>query len=121
AIGGDVELASRSEELQEIKGCEVASRVIKEHVLRAGIGRVDARGIFTCVPTVDGGVVLHAGVAALPGSFGDLMHKVAGLVLLDGLLVFDSAGGEGGVALDRAHELVGNADRVIGVLKEDGA
>ena len=35
------------------------------------------------VPAVDGGVVLHAGVAALPGGFGDLVHEVAGGVLLD--------------------------------------
>ena len=71
-VAGNVELASRSEELQEIERCKVAGGVIEEHVLRAGIGRVDARRVFAGVPAIDGGVVLHAGVAALPGGFGDV-------------------------------------------------
>jgi hypothetical protein len=73
------------------------------------------------VPTVDGGVVLHSGIAALPGGVGDLVHEVAGAVLADGLAVLDGAGGEGAVGLDRLHELVGDADAVVGVLEEDGA
>ena len=120
-VAGNVELASRSEELQEIKRCKVAGGVVEEHVLRAGIGRVDACRVLAGVPTVDGGVVLHAGVAALPGGFGDRVHEVAGLVLLDRLAVFDRACSEGAIRLDRAHELVSNADRVVGVLEEDGA
>ncbi len=121
AVGGDVELASRSEELQEIEGSKVAGRVVEEHVLGAGIGRVDAAGVLAGVPAIDGGVVLHAGVAAEPGGFGDLVHDVAGAVLLDGRAGLDGAGGEGGVGLDRGHELVGDADGVVGVLEEDGA
>ena len=76
-----------------LKDGEVAGGVVEEHVLRAGIGGVDAGGVLGGVPAVDGGVVLHAGVAALPGGFGDLVHEVAGLVLLDGLAVLDGAGG----------------------------
>ncbi len=121
AVGGDVELAAGGEELQEIEGRKVAGGVVEEHVLRAGVGGVDAGGVFAGVPAVDGGVVLHAGVAALPGGFGDLVHEVAGAVLLDGLAVLDGAGGEGAVGLDGAHELVGDADGVVGVLEEDGA
>ena len=121
AVGGDVELAAGGEELQEIEGCKVAGGVIEEHVLRAGIGGVDAAGVLAGVPAVDGGVVLHAGVAALPGGFGDVVHDVAGAVLLDRRAVLDGAGGEGAVGLDGAHELVGDADGVVGVLEEDGA
>ena len=121
AVAGDVELAAGGEELQEIEGREVAGGVVEEHVLRAGIGGVDAAGVFAGVPAVDGGVELHAGVAALPGGFGDLVHEVAGAVLLDGLALLDGAGGEGAVGLDGAHELVGDADGVVGVLEEDGA
>ena len=94
-VRGNVELASRSEELQEIEGSKVAGGVIEEHVLRAGIGRIDACRVFTGVPTINGGVELHAGVAALPGGFGDGVHQIAGAVFLDRLLVFDGAGGEG--------------------------
>ena len=121
AVGGDVELAAGGEELQEIEGCKVAGGVVEEHVLRAGIGRVDAAGVLAGVPAVDGGVVLHAGVAALPGGFGDVVHEVAGAVLLDRRAVLDGAGGEGAVGLDGVHELVGDADGVVGVLEEDGA
>ena len=53
------------------------------------------------VPAVDGGVVLHAGIAALPGGFGDLVQQVAGLVGLDDVAVLDGAGGEVGVAQRR--------------------
>ena len=78
AVGGDVELAAGGEELQQVEGGEVAGGVVEEHVLRAGVGGVDAGGVLAGVPAVDGGVVLHAGVAALPGGFGDLVHEVAG-------------------------------------------
>ena len=94
AVGGDVELAAGREELHEVEAGEVAGGVVEEHVLRAGVGGVDAGGVFAGVPAVDGGVVLHAGVAALPGGFGDLVHELAGLVGLDGGLGLDAAGAE---------------------------
>ena len=73
------------------------------------------------MPLVDGGVVLHAGVAAGPGIFSDLAHDVARRAGGDGVALFDGAGGELLVALDGGHELVGDADGVVGVLEEDGA
>ena len=39
---------------------------------------------------------------------------------MDGLALLDGAGGEFGVAFDGGHELVGDADGVVGVLEEDG-
>ena len=119
AVGGDVELAAGGEELHQVEAGEIAGGVVEEHVLRAGIGRVDARGVLARVPAVDGGVVLHAGVAALPGSFGDVVHDVAGAVLLDGSAVLDGPGEEGVVVEDGVHELVGDTDGVVGVLEED--
>ena len=83
AVGGGVELAAGGEELEEVEAGEVAGGVVEEHVLGAGVRGVDAGGVLAGVPLVDGGVVLHAGVAALPGGFGELVHEVAGLVLLD--------------------------------------
>ena len=120
-VAGDVELASRSEELQEIEGSKVAGRVVEEHVLGAWVGGVDAARVLARVPAVDGGVVLHARIAALPGGLCDLVHDVASTVLLDGSAVLDGAGDEGGVGLDGGHELVGDAHGVVGVLEEDGA
>ena len=88
---------------------------------RAGIGRVDAGGVLAGVPAVDGGVVLHAGVAALPGGFGDLVHEVAGLYSLTGLRSLTVRVEKVAVGLDGAHELVGDADGVVGVLEEDAS
>ena len=121
AVGGDVELAAGGEELQQVEAGEVAGGVVEEHVLAAGIGGVDARRVLAGVPAVDGGVVLHAGVAALPGGFGDVVHDVAGAVLLDRRAVLDGAGDEGAVGFDGVHELVGDADGVVGVLEEDAS
>ena len=81
-VGGDVEGAVGGE-LHQIQRREVAGGVVEEHVLAAGIAGVDARGVLAGVPAVHGGVVLHAGIAALPGGFADLLQKVAGLVGLD--------------------------------------
>ena len=120
AVGLDVKRTCRGNEFHQVEAGEVAGGVVEEHVLRAGVGRVDAAGVLGGVPAVDGGVVLHAGIAALPGGFGDLVHEVAGLVGLDGRAVLDGAGGELAVVLPGLHELVGDADGVVGVLEEDG-
>ena len=79
------------------------------------------RAVFLLVcQRVDGGVELHAGIAAEPGGLGDLAHDLARLVGLDRLVVLDGVGGELAVALVGAHELVADADGVVGVLEEDG-
>ena len=118
-VGGDVELAGWGEELHQVEAGEVAGGVVEEHVLRAGIAGVDAAGVLAGVPLVDDGVVLHAGVAALPGGFGDLGHDVASLVGGVGRAVLDGLGGEIAIAFYGAHEFVGDADGVVGVLEED--
>src|SRR3546814_10272307 len=61
---------------------QVAGGVVEEHVLRAGIGAVDAPGGGAGVPLVNGGVVLHAGIGAGPGGVGDAVPQVARLHLL---------------------------------------
>ena len=85
AEGFHVELAVRPHELHQVQRRQVARRIVQEHVLRAGIRGVDARRVLAGVPAVDGGIELHAGVAALVGGFGDLAHQVARLVALHGL------------------------------------
>ncbi len=73
------------------------------------------------MPAVDGGVVLHAGIAAGPGGFGNLLKQVFGFVGVDDAAIDDRARREFGVAHDGDHEVVGDADGVVGVLEEDGA
>ena len=86
-IGRDIERARRRDELQQVEAGQVAGRVVEEHVLRARIRRVDARRVLAGVPAVDGGVELHAGIAAEPRGLGNLVHDVARLVGLDRLVV----------------------------------
>ena len=74
-----VELPVRSHELHQVQRRQVAGRIVQEHVFRAGVRGVDARRVLARMPAVDGGVELHAGVAALVGGFGDLLHQVARL------------------------------------------
>ena len=100
---------------------EVAGGVVEEHVLAAGVAGVDARRVRAGVPVVDGGVELHARVAALPGRLGHHLHEVAGPV---GRRRRRSGEHVAGLPLavlhHRAHELVGDAHGVVGVLEEDG-
>ena len=83
----DVELAVVLDELHQVDRRQVAGRVVQEHVLRARVAGVDASRVRAGVPLVDGGVELHAGIAAHPGAFGDRAHQVAGLVGVDHLAV----------------------------------
>ncbi len=107
------------EELEQVDRGQVAGRVVDVHVLAARVGPVDAIGVGRGVPPVDGGVVLHARIGALPGGLGELAHEVAGLDGAD-----DLAGGDGaqvpvGVVDHGLHELVGDPHRVVGVLVLD--
>ncbi len=108
-------------ELQQIQAGEVAGGVIEEHVLAARITGVDAGCIFRSVPAVDGGIVLHAGIAAVPGGFGNFLQQVFGFVGVDDAAVHDGSRGKIGVAHYGYHEIVGYTDGVVGVLEEDGA
>src|SRR6185312_16301265 len=98
---------------------EVARRVVDVHVLRARVAAVDAAAVGRGVPPVDGGVELHARVGTLPGRLRHLAEEVARLHGLVDLAVGDPDEVPVGVGLDRAHEFVGDAHRVVGVLVLD--
>src|SRR3546814_14522603 len=66
-IALDVEVSGAAAEGHEVQRGQIAGRVVEGHVLRAGIGAVDAGGGGAGGPLVDGGVVLHAGIGAGPG------------------------------------------------------
>ncbi len=72
------------------------------------------------MPAIDGRVVLHAGIAALPGGFGHFAHQIASAEFLHGLSVVHVAGPPIAVLFHGAHEVVGHAHRVVGVLEENG-
>src|SRR5271168_2685001 len=104
AIGFDIEGAVGGE-LQKIQAGEVAGGVVEEHVLAAGIAGVDPRRVFRCVPAVYGGVVLHAGIAAVPGGFGNFLEQIFCFVRFHDRAAADRFGGEIGVADYGVHEV----------------
>ena len=71
------------------------------------------------MPPVDGGVVLHAGVAADVGRLGNHPHQVARLVRLHRFTRRDRARDPIAVVRDRLHEFVGHAHAVIRILEKD--
>src|SRR4051795_10236613 len=73
------------------------------------------------MPAVDRRVKLHAGIAALPGSLGDLLHEVAGFVAFYRLVGDAGLGPPVAVVTNGFHEVVGRANTVIRVLEKDGA
>ena len=112
----DVELPIGLLELHQVQGSEVARRVVEEHVLGAGVGRVNRLSALASVPLLDGAVVLEARIAANPGAFGNLVEQPGSILLLEGLA---GHGGERPPLLTvdrRLHERVGNTHREVLVL-----
>ena len=120
--GGNVELARhRIAELQQVQGGEVAGRIVEEHIFRTRIRGADLARRRAGVPVVDGGVVLDARVGRGPRRKGNLVPQGGSL---------DRAGDLAGqprlqlpveIALDGEQELVGDANRVVGILAGHGA
>ncbi len=126
AAGGleplDVERAVLLAELHQVDAGQVASRVVEEHVLAARIAGVDAAAVRASVPAVDRRVVLHARIAALPGTLGHPTEQILGRPRRAFLVrVGNPVRRPFLIVLDRFHELVGHADREIRVLEEDRA
>ena len=116
----DVEPLVGVEEAHQVERRQVAGGVVEEHVLAARVAGVDAVGGSAGVPVVDGGVVLHARIAAHPGGLGDLLHQLAGLVGAHRLAGDAGPGLPLAAGEDGLHEPVGHPHGVVGVLVGDG-
>ena len=112
--------------MQEVDTGQIASGVVEEHVLGAGVGAVDSPSLGAGVPLVDGGVELHSRVSARPRGVCHLIPQapgVHGLARL-GFSTFCLRPLKLGPPVqvpisslfDRIHELVGDANRVVAVL-----
>ena len=120
-VAFDVESSrGRVVELEEVDRCEIARGVVKEHVLRTRVARVDAATGGAGVPRVDRAVVLHAWVGAAPGGEVDFFPEFGGLEALGDLAVGATDELPFAVGIDRVEERVGNAHRVVRVLSADG-
>ena len=118
-----VEGAFGIDKLHQVDRCQVARRVVQEHVFAARIGRVDRTRVRTRVPTIDRGVVLHAGVAAMPRTFGHLAEQFLGVVGRRRVvvLVADPSRLPRSRRADRFHVIVGQPHRKVGVLETNAA
>ena len=119
AEGLHVESSIRIQELHQVQGCQVASAIIQVHVLRAWIGGVDSRGVLGGVPTVDGGVELHARIAADVGRLGNFAEVLPGRASIHRLAARSTARLPIAIIDDRLHEVVGHAHAVVRVLVEN--
>ena len=115
AVAHQVEAAVLREEGAQVQRGQVAGGVVQEHVLGAGIARVDGAILGAGVPVVDGGVELDAGIGAGPGGAVHLLPQILGAQLLAGLAVAAALQFPVAVHLQGAHERVGHAHGVVGV------
>ena len=99
----------RIAELQKVERGEIAGRIIKEHVFRAGVGGADVARCRAGVPVIDRGVILDAGISRGPGRMADLVPKVAGLQGLGHLARHAGIEVPGAIGFNRAQERIGDA------------
>ena len=111
-----IECAVLLEELQQVERGEVARRVVEAHVFGARVGRGDAAGLGVGVPVVDRVVVLDARISACPRRLAHRAEQRLGVDRLDDLTGLAAAQAELGALLHGAHELIGDAHGVVGVL-----
>ena len=116
----DINAAVIRTEVHQVERCKVTRGVIKEHVFRARVGRIDATRIRAGVPFVDRAVVLDPRISAGPCSFADFVPQ------------FTCGNGFGNFAIgttdqvpvavikNSLQEFIGNTDRVIRVLTRYG-
>src|SRR5262249_60015886 len=104
--GVDVEGAVRVHEPHQVQARQVTGAVVEVHVFRARVRRVDAPAVGAGVPGVDGGVELHARVAALVRRLGHHAEEVARLVDLRLPTGGDEVRAPGSAVERRVHELV---------------
>ena len=114
-----VESVVVAEELEQVDAGQVAGGVVQAHVLGAGVASGDAARLGVGVPVVDRAVVLDAWVGALPCGLGHAPQQLPRVDALDHLAGAAGQQVELLAFLDGVHELVGDADGVVGVLVLD--
>ena len=103
----------------EVERGEIARRVVEVEVLAARVAAVDPTGRRSGVPAVDRRVELHTRVGAFPRCPAGRAPQLARPNRADGLARRDRSELPVAVVDDRLHEVVGDADRVVGVLELD--
>ena len=108
-----------AEEGQQVEAGEIARRVIEVDVFRTRVAGGDPASVGGRVPAVDGGIELDAGVRTFPCRLGHLAKEVTRPNGLNHRTIGHGTQVPVPVGLHCSHELVGHADRVVGVLVHD--
>jgi len=119
AQGVDVHGAVVTAELHQVQTRQIAGGVVHEHELAARIGGVDGTAFRAGVPAVDGGVILHAGVAADVAALGRTAQQLGGAVLHQRLARGDGVGLPGPILDGGGEELIRHPHRQVSVLEHD--
>ena len=106
-------------ETHQVERGKITRRVVQEHVLRTGVGGIDAICILARVPTVGRCIVLHAWIPALPSCIGNHLHELSRFPCLNRFTGSYGMGGPWPVILDRLHKAIGHTHRVVRILKID--
>ena len=115
AVAHQIKPAVVRQECAEVQARQIAGGVIQEHVLRAGVGSIDAAILGAGVPVIDGGVELQARIGAGPGRSVDLLPEITGQKLLGCFSIGAVLKFEITVTLQRPHEGVRHPHRVVGI------
>ena len=114
------EFFGAGEKAHQVERSKIARRVIEVHVFTAGVAAVDAAGVGGGVPVVDRGVELDTWVGAFPRSFCDLAEQCPCFDCGNRVAVDTADEIPIGVINDSIHKLVGDPNRVVGVLVLNG-
>ena len=118
-VSRQIKAAIGLHEGQQVQGCEVTSRVVEEHILRARVRATDLAAVRAGVPVVDGVVVLNARISAGPSGVADLFPKTFCLNRLVNRTVAATDQIPLAVFFHRRQEFIFDADRIVGVLTRD--
>jgi hypothetical protein len=115
-----VEAAVGVDELHQVEAREIARRVVEEHVLGAGIARVDAPRRLDRIPAIDRRVVLDARIAAHVRA--SAISRSTSLASSESSVspVVTARVCHFAAVARRLHEAVGDAHGVVRILEEDG-
>ncbi len=116
----DIKRAIFAIELHQVNAGQITCCVIEEHVFRTRITGVNPSRFGAGMPLVDGAVVLHSGVAAMPGTFSHPIQQIAGFVFVAHLVgIGNPASRPFRAFLHRLHEVIRYTDRQVGVLEQN--
>ena len=102
--------------MDKVKAGQIAGRIVKEHIFRTGIARVDASAFRAGMPFVDGGIELQTGVGALPRTEQNFLPQVTRLDHSCRLAGCPLTQVPDIVICYRFHELIGHPDGIVRIL-----